>query len=95
MQTKSANTFQAVCLAVIHSDTIKGGMAMEQQKDEPARNICPACGAAFTCGMEAGLAECWCASLPPVLAVPEAHVGRCYCQACLRQRIEATLTPPG
>lgn len=67
---------------------------MEQQKGETATNICPACGAVFTCGMNAGLAECWCASLPPVLAVPEAHVGQCYCPACLRQRIEATLAPP-
>ncbi|MDD2989200.1 MAG: cysteine-rich CWC family protein [Zoogloea sp.] len=67
---------------------------MERRKDEAGRNICPACGAAFTCGMEAGLAECWCASLPPVLAVPEAHAGQCYCPACLRQRIESALTPP-
>ena len=67
---------------------------MEQQKDDPARNICPACGAAFTCGMNAGLTECWCASLPPVRVAPEAHAGQCYCPACLRQRIAATLTPP-
>lgn len=63
---------------------------MEKNKEMPATNVCPACGAAFTCGMNAGLAECWCASLPPVLAVPAEHVGQCYCPACLKEKIEET-----
>nr|WP_296410080.1 hypothetical protein [Zoogloea sp.] len=44
--------------------------------------------------MDAGLAACWCASLPPVLAVPEAPVGQCYCPDCLKKKIAASLAPP-
>ena len=51
----------------------------------PETNVCPACGAKFTCGMAAGEAECWCASLPPLLAVPEEGAGACYCLDCLRK----------
>ncbi|WP_374486756.1 cysteine-rich CWC family protein [Zoogloea sp.] len=64
---------------------------MEQNKNVAATNVCPACGAAFTCGMNAGLPECWCASLPPVLEVPSiapGDVGACYCPDCLRRRLE-------
>ncbi|WP_347249702.1 hypothetical protein [Zoogloea sp.] len=39
--------------------------------------------------MNAGLDECWCASLPPALAVPEAHAGQCYCPDCLKAKIAA------
>lgn len=63
---------------------------MEQNKNVPTTNVCPACGAAFTCGMNAGLPECWCASLPPVLNVPAVlagDVGACYCPDCLKRRI--------
>ncbi|MBK6652438.1 MAG: cysteine-rich CWC family protein [Zoogloea sp.] len=67
---------------------------MEEQRVTRATNICPACGAAFTCGMDAGLAACWCASLPPVLAVPESPVGQCYCPDCLKKKIAASLAPP-
>ena len=67
---------------------------MAQRKEAGATNTCPACGVVFTCGVAAGMAECWCARLPPILAVPEAHAGQCYCPACLRKKIEEVL-PPG
>jgi hypothetical protein len=54
--------------------------------DSGSTNTCPRCGAAFTCGMEAGLPECWCASLPAGFAVPAADAGAgCYCPTCLRE----------
>jgi len=46
-----------------------------------ATDACARCGAPFQCGMRAGLAECWCAKLPPV-APPDATAG-CYCPRCL------------
>ncbi len=61
---------------------------MDQSKQKPPlTNTCPACGTPFTCGMNAGLEACWCASLPPVLAVPSSDVGQCYCPDCLRKVI--------
>ena len=53
---------------------------------------CARCGAPFTCGMEAGLPECWCAQMPRLLRVPEAPAG-CYCAACLAQVIESARAP--
>lgn len=46
-----------------------------------ASDRCARCGAPFECGMQAGLAECWCAKLPPVVP-PDAAAG-CYCPRCL------------
>jgi len=43
---------------------------------------CPLCGGGFTCGMQAGPAECWCAQRPPLARGPGAATG-CYCPACL------------
>jgi ribosomal protein L34E len=71
---------------------------MEQKGKVSATNRCPACGAAFTCGMNAGLAECWCASLPPALdvpAIPAGDVGACYCPDCLKRRIEEAAAQRG
>lgn len=48
-----------------------------------ATDACARCGAPFQCGMQAGLAECWCAKLPPV-APPDATAG-CYCPRCLAE----------
>lgn len=60
----------------------------------PSTNVCPACGTSFTCGMAAGEASCWCASLPPLLAVPDARTeAACYCPACLT-RLLAEQAPP-
>ncbi len=44
---------------------------------------CARCGAPFECGMQAGLAECWCAKLPPI-APTDAAAG-CYCPRCLAE----------
>ncbi|WP_345792795.1 cysteine-rich CWC family protein [Thauera sp. JM12B12] len=55
-------------------------------------NTCPRCGAAFTCGMQAGEPACWCAAYPAAFAVPEAGAlpadAGCYCPRCLSALIE-------
>lgn len=56
--------------------------------NDVATNNCPRCGAAFTCGMEAGLPACWCASLPPMDGIPDAGIG-CYCPNCLKTLLPA------
>ena len=67
---------------------------MQKEINEAPTNICPACGAGFTCGMQAGQPECWCAALPPLLAVPSAGAGSCYCPACLAQMIDTQAAGP-
>lgn len=53
------------------------------RRDNPPTAACPRCGSAFTCGMTAGQAVCWCAKLPAILP-PEPRLGRCFCPDCLR-----------
>ncbi|MDT3670703.1 MAG: cysteine-rich CWC family protein [Aromatoleum sp.] len=48
-----------------------------------ASNLCSRCGAGFTCGMQAGWTECWCATLPVLETIPDAAAG-CYCPDCLK-----------
>jgi len=48
-----------------------------------ATDRCARCGAPFECGMQAGLAECWCAKLPAIGPL-DAAAG-CYCPRCLSQ----------
>ncbi|MBK9954276.1 MAG: cysteine-rich CWC family protein [Rhodocyclaceae bacterium] len=55
-------------------------------------NVCPRCGEHFTCGMAAGLGECWCGSLPPV-AIDPAVTG-CLCPACLAGLAERSRAGP-
>jgi hypothetical protein len=43
---------------------------------------CARCGAAFECGMKAGVEHCWCVDAPPV-AIDPALAG-CLCPRCLR-----------
>jgi uncharacterized protein (TIGR00290 family) len=43
---------------------------------------CARCGAAFECGMQAGVAHCWCADVPPVSI--NASLASCLCPRCLR-----------
>ena len=62
---------------------------MEDSNNVAPSNVCPECGALFTCGMNAGQTSCWCVAFPPLLAVPEGAAGSCYCPDCLRKKIEA------
>jgi len=62
---------------------------MPHENPCPPTNTCPACGAAFTCGMQAGLTECWCSALPPLLALPATAAAGCYCPECLARLVEA------
>lgn len=48
-----------------------------------ASDRCARCGASFECGMQAGLAECWCAKLPPI--TPRDAAAGCYCPRCLSE----------
>jgi uncharacterized protein (TIGR00290 family) len=43
---------------------------------------CARCGATFECGMQAGVAHCWCADVPP--ASIDASLSGCLCPRCLR-----------
>ncbi|MCC7310040.1 MAG: cysteine-rich CWC family protein [Sulfuritalea sp.] len=63
-------------------------------------SVCPQCGKAFRCGMECGDAECWCAALPPLMAVPApagtgATVPACLCPDCLSARLSPSAGEPG
>lgn len=59
-------------------------------------NLCPQCGSAFVCGMEAGEAECWCAKLPLLLPVPALAAAPvdadakvcCLCPGCLQRKLD-------
>ena len=37
--------------------------------------------------MALGKDECWCASYPPLMAVPAAGDAACLCERCLRERL--------
>lgn len=52
-------------------------------------SLCSRCGAGFTCGMQAGWTECWCAALPAVATIPNAALG-CYCPDCLKSVLGVT-----
>ena len=56
----------------------------------PPANVCPRCGTAFTCGMQAGWDECWCARLPPVSTIPDAATPACLCPTCLKALLDTT-----
>lgn len=57
-----------------------------------ASNLCSRCGASFTCGMQAGWVECWCATLPAVSSIPDAAAG-CYCPDCLKSLLGVQSAP--
>ncbi|MBI3094950.1 MAG: cysteine-rich CWC family protein [Rhodocyclales bacterium] len=67
-------------------------MSAASATDAPT-GVCAQCGAQFRCGMEAGDAQCWCASLPPLLPLPApadaAAPATCLCPACLKQKLFA------
>jgi hypothetical protein len=57
-----------------------------------ANSRCAQCGAEFRCGMEGGDKECWCASLPPLMSLPESSAtgspaAGCFCPACLKAKL--------
>jgi hypothetical protein len=55
---------------------------------------CGNCGAAFTCGLAAGCAECWCAALPNVVPVPRVDSrASCLCPACLAAAVQKAAPP--
>lgn len=60
--------------------------------EETKKNTCPGCGALFVCGVEAGQSTCWCMEQPTGFVDPEA-AGRCYCPACLAQRLSEPSAP--
>jgi hypothetical protein len=51
---------------------------------------CANCGKPFTCGMQSGTKDCWCAGLPAL----EPEPGRgCLCRVCLELALAER--PPG
>jgi uncharacterized protein (TIGR00290 family) len=48
----------------------------------PRADACARCGAAFECGMSAGVGHCWCADAPRVPIDPA--LAGCLCPRCLR-----------
>ncbi|WP_087048022.1 cysteine-rich CWC family protein [Caballeronia ptereochthonis] len=66
-----------------------------EQSDEQAHGtrVCAQCGAPFRCGMLAGDAACWCATLP-ALPLDRLRPGvSCLCPACLAREIERAARP--
>jgi len=54
-------------------------------RKSPPESRCALCGAAFTCGVQAGEEPCWCASLSALEPVP----GRsCLCRSCLEEELK-------
>ncbi len=62
----------------------------ENSMAETAPDACPRCGKPVICGMQAGMARCWCADYPPVLKVPAMEQGAgCYCPECLKEIVDS------
>jgi hypothetical protein len=62
--------------------------------DGNQEQACAGCGRAFTCGMQAGMAHCWCADLPALRTPPESGTG-CFCPDCLKKMLgEESLREP-
>jgi hypothetical protein len=49
---------------------------------------CNRCGQPFTCGLLAGVAPCWCASLPALPGTRLDPAATCLCPACLKARLD-------
>ncbi len=54
----------------------------------PGERLCPGCGAAFTCDVEAGKDGCWCFGLPQIAPLDEPRFKGCLCPDCLQKTIE-------
>ncbi|MDD5248817.1 MAG: cysteine-rich CWC family protein [Rhodocyclaceae bacterium] len=66
---------------------------MSDDAEIQGAEACPRCGRLFTCGMKAGHAACWCAGLPH-RPPPDPGVAGCYCPACLRELLAASVDQP-
>jgi hypothetical protein len=61
-------------------------MTLPESKNVSARRLsCGQCGAVFDCGLSA---DCWCASVPAKMPVPDEPVQDCLCPDCLRRMAE-------
>jgi len=60
---------------------MKRNNAEENARPSARPSTCARCGAAFECGIAAGLERCWCAELPALTA--PAPGASCYCPRCL------------
>ena len=63
-----------------------------QPPTDAGNKACIRCGTGFECGGALGKDTCWCAELPPVMAVTDEG---CLCPACLRVEVEARLARAG
>jgi hypothetical protein len=66
----------------------------DQSDAQPPRaQVCSRCGAPFRCGMLAGDATCWCASLPALPPDALRPGAGCLCPACLARKIACSTKP--
>ncbi|MBL8162196.1 MAG: cysteine-rich CWC family protein [Anaerolineae bacterium] len=52
-------------------------------------HTCPRCGSAFTCGLQAKEATCWCSAYPHVITAGKASRKGCYCPNCLGEIVKS------
>src|ERR1700678_2272514 len=60
--------------------------------DRTSSKRCAKCGAAFLCGPQAGMKDCWCNELPPLH--PTADGSDCLCRPCLSNEISTQALRP-
>lgn len=58
------------------------------------QKTCGKCGQPFGCGANSTEEDCWCASLPPVLAEPDRQLD-CSCPKCLGEIVQVHAPPSG
>ncbi|SAK40689.1 hypothetical protein AWB75_00232 [Caballeronia catudaia] len=63
-------------------------LSENSDRDAPGAQVCERCGAVFRCGMLAGDAACWCATLPALPADALRPGIGCLCPACLAAQVE-------
>jgi cysteine-rich CWC protein len=61
---------------------------LNEPNESETQHQCPNCGAAFTCGLQADCATCWCFTFPHVITADNSTRKGCLCPKCLRQLIE-------
>jgi hypothetical protein len=65
---------------------VDAAMTDKPESTGTSGQCCAQCGALFVCAMQAGLAECWCAKLPPIVPPLGLDAG-CLCPDCLAEAI--------